>query len=194
MVTPIQIGRRRPSVGVGSLGMPCRNRHPLSDGGRMQSPLVRRLEEHRKNPACATCHSQMDPLGFALENFDAIGKWRTTSEAGTPIDATAVLPGGVRFSGPQGLREVLLGRRDQFVNTVTQKLLSYALGRGVEYYDLPAVRKIVRNSSPTDYRWSSIILEIVQSTPFLMRTTQATASGLPAGGVRDAARRSEPVR
>jgi cytochrome c5 len=140
------------------------------ENGRVTS-VRDRLEAHRKNPACAACHAQMDPLGFALENFDAIGKWRTTSEGGTPIDASAVLPTGVRFQGPRGLREVLLDHRDQFVTTVTQKLLSYALGRGLEYYDQPAVRKIVRNATPGDYRWSSIILEIVRSTPFLMRTS-----------------------
>jgi hypothetical protein len=133
-----------------------------------------RLEEHRKNPACAACHAPMDPLGFALENFDAIGKWRTTGEGGAPIDASAVLPTGTRFKGPQGLREVLLGRREQFVHTVTEKLLSYALGRGVEYYDLPAIRTIVRNSAPGDYRWSSAIVGIVQSVPFLMRQRQGT--------------------
>ncbi len=95
----------------------------LKDRGENGRPasVRERLEEHRKNPACASCHSQMDPLGFALENFDAIGKWRTTSEGGTPIDASAVLPSGVQFSGPRGLRAVLLGRREQFVDTVTRK-------------------------------------------------------------------------
>jgi hypothetical protein len=118
----------------------------------------------------------MDPLGFALENFDAIGKWRTTSEAGTPIDASGALPTGVHFEGPQGLRALLLSRREQFVNTVTEKLLSYALGRGIEYYDLPSVRKIVRDSTPNEYSWSSTILGIVKSAPFLMRTSLSDSS------------------
>jgi hypothetical protein len=148
----------------------------LKDRGENGRPasVRERLEEHRKNAACAACHSQMDPLGFALENFDAIGKWRTAGEAGTPIDASGALPTGVQFEGPQGLRAFLLGRREQFVNAVTEKLLSYALGRGVEYYDLPAVRKIVRDATPGDYSWSSTILGIVQSAPFLMRKSRVT--------------------
>ena len=127
-----------------------------------------RLEHHRKNPACAVCHAPMDPLGFALENFDAIGGWRST-DAGAAIDASGALPGGSRFAGPAGLREVLLGQREQFVRTVAEKLLMYALGRGVEYYDLPVVRKITREAAASDYRWSSIVLGIVKSTPFQMR-------------------------
>jgi len=159
------------------LGMPPPAPPPnvpsLKDRGENGRPasVRERLEEHRKNAACATCHSQMDPLGFALENFDAIGKWRTMSEAGTPIDASGALPTGARFEGPQGLRALVLSRREQFVNTVTEKLLSYALGRGVESYDLPAVRKIVRSSTPDDHSWSSTILGIVESEPFLMRKT-----------------------
>jgi mono/diheme cytochrome c family protein len=145
-----------------------------------------RLEEHRKNPACATCHSQMDPLGFALENFDAIGKWRTRAEGGDPIDASGVLPGGAQFDGPAGLRNVLLGRREQFVGAMTEKLLAYALGRQVEYYDLPTVRKILRDSASGDYHWSSIITGIVKSTPFLMRNSRSEDSRT--GAVTDAAR------
>ena len=150
----------------------------LKDRGENGRPasVRERLEEHRKNAVCATCHSQMDPLGFALENFDAIGKWRTTSEAGSPIDASGALPTGVHFEGPQGLRALLLSRREQFVNTVTEKLLSYALGRGIEYYDLPSVRKIVRDSTPNEYSWSSTILGIVKSAPFLMRTSHSDGS------------------
>ena len=96
-----------------------------------------RMEQHRANPVCASCHTRMDPLGFALENFDAIGKWRTT-EAGTPIDASGTLPDGASFDGPAELRAMLAGRDSEFVTTVTSKLLTYALGRGVEYYDMPA--------------------------------------------------------
>jgi Protein of unknown function (DUF1592)/Protein of unknown function (DUF1588)/Protein of unknown function (DUF1585) len=132
------------------------------------------MEAHRKNPACASCHAPMDPLGFALENFDAIGEWRTTSGSGsTPIDASGVLPDGTKFNGPAELRKILLDRRQQFVSTVTEKLLMYALGRGLEYYDAPTVRKVVRDAEPGDYRWSSLISKIVASTPFQMRRSAA---------------------
>ena len=131
-----------------------------------------RLAQHRKNPACAVCHAPMDPLGFALENFDAIGKWRTT-DANTPVDASAELPDGTRFTGPVELRAVLLERRDQFVHTVTEKLLTYALGRGLEYYDRPVIRHIAREAASDDYRWSSLILGVVKSTPFHMRRSES---------------------
>jgi mono/diheme cytochrome c family protein len=140
------------------------------EGGKVAS-VRERLEEHRKNPACSTCHAPMDPLGFALENFDAIGGWRST-EAGGAIDASGALPNGSKFEGPAGLREVLLGQREQFVRTVTEKLMMYALGRGVEYYDLPVIRGITRDAAAKDYRWSSIIAGIVKSTPFQMRRSQ----------------------
>jgi hypothetical protein len=146
----------------------------LKDRGEDGRPasVRERLEEHRKNPGCAACHAPMDPLGFALENFDAIGKWRTKSEAGTPIDASAALVGSPPFAGPEGLRALLLDRREQFVGTVIEKMLAYALGRSLDYYDLPAVRKIRRESAPRDYRWSSIISGIVRSTPFQMRKSR----------------------
>ena len=111
----------------------------------------------------------MDPLGFALENFDAIGRWRTT-DARTPIDASGVMPTGAEFEGPAGLRALLVSHPEQFVGTVTEKLLAYALGRGVEYYDYPAVRTITREAARTEYRWSSIVLGIVESPPFQMRS------------------------
>ena len=129
------------------------------------------MEEHRANSACSVCHSRMDPLGFALENYDAIGKWRTT-EVDIPIDASGTLPDGSKFQGPAELRKILVSHPEQFVNTVTEKLLTYALGRGVEYYDEPAVRRIVRKASSNDYRWSSLILGIVKSTPFQMRRSR----------------------
>ncbi len=135
--------------------------------GKLAS-MRERMEQHRKNPACASCHAQMDPLGFALENFDAIGKWRTTSEAHTPIDASASLADGTTFDGPSELRKLLLARRDNFVLTVTEKLLTYALGRGAEYYDRPAIRKIVREAASHDDRWSSLVLGITKSVPFQM--------------------------
>ena len=129
------------------------------------------MERHRVNPACATCHKIMDPLGFALDNFDATGRWREM-EGNTPIDSSGVLPDGTEFHGPVELRNHLLKRPEQIVHTVTEKLLTYALGRGTEYYDVPAIRKIIRDSRPTDYRWSSLILGIVDSPPFRMRRTR----------------------
>jgi hypothetical protein len=131
-----------------------------------------RLERHRKNVACSGCHSIMDPLGFALENFDAVGRWRT-DDAGTTVDASGALPGGAAFEGPAGLRQILIDRKDQFAANVTQKLLAYALGRGIEYYDLPAIRKISREVAPDNYRWSDIVLGIVKSTPFQMRRSDS---------------------
>ena len=139
--------------------------------------MRQRMEQHRANPACAVCHLRMDPLGFALENFDTIGKWRTTSgDANTPIDASGALPDGTKFQGPAELRKILLSMPDQFVSTVTEKLLTYALGRGIEYYDAPAIRKIVREAAPGGYRWSSLITGIVQSTPFRMRKASEPAT------------------
>ena len=114
----------------------------------------------------------MDPLGFALENFDAIGAWRTI-DGRAPVDASGALPGGSKFEGLTGLRSVLRGRREQFVETVTEKLLAYSLGRSVEYYDMPVIRAIMRGSAQSDYRWSSVVLGIVRSAPFQMRVSQS---------------------
>ena len=116
------------------------------EGARRRPRCAPRIEEHRKNPMCASCHARMDPLGFALENFDAIGHWRTT-DAGAPIDASGVFPNGTRFSGPVELRQVLLGQQRTFVETLTEKLLTYALGRGLEPYDMPAVRAVLRGAA-----------------------------------------------
>jgi hypothetical protein len=116
----------------------------------------------------------MDPLGFALENFDAIGKWRGTGEDDTPIDSSGALPDGTSFQGPAGLRGMLLDRRDEFVTTLTEKLLTYALGRGIDYRDAPAVRAIVRGAAADQYRWSALIAAIVKSSPFQMRTALTT--------------------
>ncbi|HEY7172935.1 MAG TPA: DUF1592 domain-containing protein [Vicinamibacterales bacterium] len=132
-----------------------------------------RLEEHRRNPVCASCHAQMDPLGFALENFDANGRWRTEGEGGTNIDASGQLVDGSRFEGPAGLRSVLLDRREQFVTNVAEKLLRYALGRRLEAYDQPAVRRIVREAAAQNYRWSALIRGIVTSVPFQMRRSDS---------------------
>ena len=126
------------------------------------------LEMHRANPACASCHARMDPLGLSLENFDAIGRWRTT-DAGHAIDASGVLLDGTRVDGPRELLQALEAQKMQFVQTVTDKLLTYSLGRGLEYYDAPTVRAIDRSAAADDYRWSSLILGIVKSPVFQMR-------------------------
>ena len=136
---------------------------------RTPSSVRERLEAHRRSPSCAVCHDRMDPLGFALENFDAIGRWRTLSESKTPIDATGQLPNGDRFEGPVGLRAQVLKSPAQFATTITDKLLMYALGRSVEASDAPTVRAIVREAARDDYRFSTIVLGIVNSTPFQMR-------------------------
>src|SRR5262245_14632522 len=141
----------------------------LKDAGQDGQPrsLRDRMEQHRKNPACAGCHQRMDPLGFALENFDALGKWRTVAD-GETIDASASLPDGTHFEGMAGLRRLLVNHKDDYVRTLTEKLLAYGIGRGIEYYDEPAVRQIARESAPADYRCSSLVLGIVRSTPFSM--------------------------
>jgi hypothetical protein len=139
------------------------------------APSVRQqMEEHRRNPACAGCHARMDPLGFALENFSGIGEWRTT-EGSARIDASAVLPDGTRFDGPAELRKVLESNPKQFAAAITEKLLTYATGRGFEYYDAPAIRKITREAAPANYRWSSLIIGIVRSVPFQMKMNPASA-------------------
>jgi len=140
------------------------------ESGRPAS-VRERMEAHRRNPVCASCHARMDPLGFALENFDAIGRWRVADEGQTAIDASGSLPDGTSFQGPAGLRQALTTRQDQFVTTVAEKLLTYALGRGLEYYDRPAVRKISTEAARADNRWSALILGIVNSAPFQMRTS-----------------------
>jgi hypothetical protein len=133
-------------------------------------PTIReRLAQHRTNPTCSSCHSVIDPLGFALENFDVIGGWRTTDEAGKPVDAMGTTMNGTNVEGLRGLRTMLLSDPEQFPRTVTEKLLAYAMGRKVEHYDRPAVRKIVRDAAADNYRWSSIILGIVKSPAFQMR-------------------------
>jgi hypothetical protein len=128
-----------------------------------------RIAQHRANPVCASCHAMMDPLGLSLENFDFVGRWRTVDEALIPIDAAVALADGTKFEGPAGLRNVLVSHPDRFVRTFTKKLLTYALGRGLEYYDMPTVRTIVRDAARDNYRFSSIVNGIVKSTPFRMR-------------------------
>ncbi|MEP7306820.1 MAG: DUF1592 domain-containing protein [Acidobacteriota bacterium] len=150
----------------------------LKENGANEAPrsVRERLEAHRKNPSCAVCHVRMDPLGFSLENFDALGKWRVASD-GAAIDAAASLPDGSRFEGVAGLRALLLSHREDFIRTFTEKLLSYAIGRGLDSDDLPAVRKIARDAAPDGHRWSSIITGIVKSAPFSMSTSAQEPSG-----------------
>ena len=128
-----------------------------------------RLERHRADPLCASCHTLMDPLGFALEEFDAVGQWRETDETGGPVDNVGTWPSGVELNGVRSLRAFLLDYDDQFVRTLTEKLMSYALGRPLEYFDQPTVRKIVRDAEDGGYRWSSIFVGIAKSPAFLMR-------------------------
>ncbi len=143
---------------------------PHGKDGRLLT-MREQMEEHRINPTCSACHARMDPIGFALENYDAVGKWRT-QDAGSPIDATGKLPDGSQFEGPAGLKKLLLsGYRDEFAGTITEKLLTYALGRGLEYYDKPAVRSIMRQAGRDNYRMSALITAVVESTPFQMRRT-----------------------
>jgi len=144
---------------------------PLPDGTAAARALSmrQRMAEHRANATCAACHRSIDPLGLALENFDAVGRWRSAGEDGAPVDASGSLPGGESFSGLEGLKRSLLARPDVFVGTLTEKLLTFALGRGVDVDDAPAVRQIRREAAQHDYQMSSLILAIVKSPPFRMR-------------------------
>ena len=166
-----------PPADVPSLKEPGQEGQPRS--------LRDRMEQHRNNPACAGCHQRMDPLGFALENFDALGKWRTAAD-GEKVDASASLPDGTTFEGIAGLRNLLLKHKDDYVRTLTEKLLAYSIGRGIEYYDLPAIRKITRESAKSDHLWSSLVLGIVRSTPFSM--------GIVNNGAAETAAENSPVQ
>jgi hypothetical protein len=141
--------------------------------GERPRTVREQLELHRSDKSCASCHAHFDPIGLVLENYDAIGKWRSVNEAGGPIDASGVFPDGTRFEGLSGLKSILLSQHEQFVSTLTEKLLIYALGRGLEYYDMPQVRRIIWGAAGDDYRWSSIVLGIVSSTPFQMRRSDS---------------------
>jgi hypothetical protein len=142
--------------------------------GKTGTPVSVRemLERHRANPICASCHSRMDPLGFSLENFDALGQWRTV-DGESPINATGVLLDGTKVDGPAALRRALVAQKEQFVRAVTGKLLTYAVGREMEYFDAPAIRGIARAAAADNYRWSATILAIVKSTPFQMRRSRS---------------------
>ena len=155
---------------------PPPNVPPLKEGRDAERLTMRqRMEQHRANPVCAGCHARMDPIGFSMENFDAIGHWRST-EGKNPIDASGVLPDGTKFQGSAEMQKIFLSHPEVFVTTLTEKLLTYALGRGVEYYDEPVVRSIMREAAPNHYRWSAIILGIVKSAPFQMRVSQEQTS------------------
>jgi hypothetical protein len=144
----------------------------LDEGKTVKTTSVREmLEHHRANPACASCHANMDPLGFSLENFDALGQWRTT-EGESPINASGVLLDGTKVDGPAALRGALLQQKDQFVKAVTAKLLMYSLGREIDHHDAPAIRAIARTAAADEYRWSSTILAIVKSAPFQFRRSR----------------------
>ena len=147
---------------------------PAEDTGRVLA-MRERMEQHRENPVCASCHRVMDPLGLALENFDAIGRWRGHMPGGSAIDASGTMPDGTAFDGPAELRGLLVRDREQFATVVTEKLLIYALGRGIEYYDAPAVRRIVRGSAADDYGLASLVVGVVRSTPFQMRLAGVVA-------------------
>jgi mono/diheme cytochrome c family protein len=140
--------------------------------GTIPATMRERLAQHRTQSTCNSCHSVIDPLGFSLENFDVVGGWRTIDEAGKPVDASGTTASGMKIDGLSGLRAALLKDPEQFPRTVTEKLMAYALGRRLEYYDQPSVRKIVRDAAAKQYRWSSLIVGVVESPAFLMRTSQ----------------------
>jgi hypothetical protein len=150
----------------------------LADDERPDKPRSGReeLERHRASPACAGCHRALDPIGFALENFDAVGAWRTRDGGtlGDPIDASGQLVDGLRVDGAVALRQALMREPETFVRTLTEKLLTYAVGRGLDAPDMPAVRSIVRDAGRQNYRFTSIVLGIVRSVPFQMRTAEGT--------------------
>ncbi len=150
----------------------------LEDAGSAEGLSIReRLERHRANPACASCHARMDPYGFGLENFDAIGRWRAFGADGAAVDASDTLPDGAAFTGPVELREAMLRRPETFVRTLTRKLLTYAVGRGLTYHDAPVVRSIVREAAPDGYRLSALVTGIVTSDPFRMKMKRPAVLG-----------------
>lgn len=157
---------------------------PDAEAGQAPASIRERLERHRADPICSTCHTVIDPLGFALENFDVIGAWRDFDEGGNPVDPYGTYPGGVEFAGFADLRDWMLGRPERFSHTLTEKLMAYALGHRVEYYDQPAIREIVRQAAADDYSWSSIVLGIVQSPSFRMSMMQTNTNDNSTESVR----------
>ena len=138
------------------------------------------LELHRANPACASCHRNIDPIGFALENFDAVGQWQKATKEGLKIDSAGVLVDGTPVDGPVALRKAMLARPEVFVGTVTEKLMTYALGRGLDPVDMPVVRSVMRGAAKNNYAMQSILLGIVQSSAFQMRTKLSNTSAVKA--------------
>src|SRR5690606_1035600 len=139
------------------------------------STVREQLERHRANLVCASCHRTIDPVGFALENFDPVGQWRDEATGGLPIDAAGVLADGTPVDGPAALRKALLARPEVFVGTITEKLMTYALGRGLQPIDMPVVRSVVAGAAARGYAMQSIVMGIVRSAPFQMRTTIRSA-------------------
>jgi len=157
----------------------------LEKSGNAEDLSIReRMVKHRANPACAVCHARMDPYGFGLENFDAIGRWRASEGDGKPIDASDTLPDGTKFNGPSELRAAIVSHPEEFIKTFTRKLLTYAVGRGLEYYDEPAVRHVAGQAARDGYTFSSIVVGIVTSDPFRMKVKRAApVEGQPARAV-----------
>jgi mono/diheme cytochrome c family protein len=158
-----------------------------NSGGGKPLPLRALMEAHRANPTCATCHKVMDPLGLSLENFDGVGQYRTKEPAGT-IDASGQLADGTKVDGPVQLRAALLKRPEQFVGTLTEKMLTYALGRPLEYYDMPVVRGIVRNAAKDNFKFSAVVLNIITSTPFQMKMAEPRDAQQTAALLRESAK------
>jgi hypothetical protein len=176
--SPVQRGKWIMEVLLGSPPPPPPPNVPLLDetkavaaGGKMLSTRER-MEEHRKNPACQSCHKVIDPLGLALDNFDVTGKWRI-KDNGVAIDSAGVMYDGTRIDGPASLRDALLKHQDVFLQTLTENLMTYALGRRVEYYDMPAIRAIVSQAAKTDLHFSSFVLGIINSAAFQRRAVEA---------------------
>jgi len=145
------------------------------DAATAPKTVREQLEVHRKNPICASCHRVIDPPGFALENFNSVGQWRDADADGKPVDAAGVLADGSKVDGPAALRDAILSRPDAFVTTLTNRMLTYALGRGLEPSDMPVVRRIVKKAAQNDYRFTSIIIGVVESPSFQMRTKLESA-------------------
>jgi hypothetical protein len=144
-----------------------------TEPGAVPRTMREQMEQHRANPVCAGCHKTTDPIGFALENFNEIGGWRTVSEGGVPLNTAVVLADGTKVDGVRDLRSALTKNPEAFVQTFTEKLLIYALGRGVTWQDMPAIRHILNGAQPQDYRFSALVLGIVNSVPFEMRMRSA---------------------
>jgi hypothetical protein len=172
--SPVQRGKWILTNLLGIPPQPPPGNFALKEQEQNQRPLSmrERMEAHRTDAICAGCHKVMDPIGLALENYDAIGRWRTT-EDGAPIDPSGTLFNGAKVNGPAALRQMLAGRPEVFSGVMTEKMLTYALGRGLEYYDMPAVRQVLRDAAPGNFKFSSLVLGIVRSTPFEMKLSGA---------------------